>query len=221
MVAEVIKLPQRAAEAAASALMRPVLPIFAPSVVDDWGRDQRFVDLVVPFVRLRWQVTVGGLHNLPASRGALLVVNDRRGSFSPLMTALTLSKLSKRPVRFAGRPDVAPMGPQLRRLGGILARPDEVRCALAHGDLVIVSTPEPDARQASTMDHRLIQPAVLEHTAILPVATLSHLLRRDARIEIGAPVRRIAKRQGPLAEVELADRTQLHMQRLLDSFGGF
>lgn len=221
MVAQVIRLPQRAAEAAASAITRPVHPLLAPFMVDDWGRDQRFIDVVGPFARLRWRVMVGGVHHLPSRHGALLVVNDRQGSFSPLMAALALSRVTKRPVRFAGRPDIAPAGPLLRRLGGILARPDEVRCALAHGDLVIVSTTEQASRQAGTVDHRLIQPAVLEHTTILPVATLTHRVRRDARVEIGAPIRHSTKRKGPLAEVELADSTQSHLQRLLDGFGGF
>ncbi len=221
MVAQVVRLPQRAAEAAAAVVTRPVRPLIAPFMVDDWGRDQRLIDLLGPLARLRWNVAVGGLHHLPARKGALLLVNDRPTSFSPLMASLALSRAAERPVRFAGRPDIAPGGPLLRRLGGILARPDEVRGALAHGELVIVSAAEDHTRHAGPLDHRLVQPAVLQGVPILPVATLTSRLRRYARVEIGPPMRPTTKRQGPLAEVELADAAQRHIQRLLDSFGGF
>ena len=43
-------------------------------MVDDWGRDQRFIDVVGPIARLRWRVMVGGVHHLPSRHGALLVV---------------------------------------------------------------------------------------------------------------------------------------------------
>ena len=44
--------------------------------------------------------------------------------------ALALPASTGRPVRFVGRPDAAPIGALARRLGGLLARPDEVAGAL-------------------------------------------------------------------------------------------
>ena len=43
---------------------------------------------------------------------------------------------------------------------------------------------------------------------------------RTARVEVGAAVRPRRKRRGPLAEVELAEQTQLSIQRLIDGLGG-
>ncbi len=55
---------------------------------------------------------------------------------------------------------------------------------------------------------------------VFPVATMSSALGRDARAEVGPQVRPRRKRRGPLAEVELAEQVQHHIQRILDSFGG-
>lgn len=225
MVAQVIRLPQRAVEAAASAasaVARPMRPLIAPYMVDDWGRDQRFIDIIVgPIVGVRWNVMVGGLQHVPARAGALLVGNDRQRSFAPIAASLALSKALDRPVRFAGRPDTAPFGPLLRRMGGILARPDEVRTALANGELVLISAAATGHnREAGVVEHRLVQPAVLERVTILPVATMTSPYGRDARVEVGPPLRPTTKRKGPLAEVEMADMVQRHIQRLLDGLGG-
>ena len=220
--ARVIQLPQRAVEAVVRPVARPIVGALAGYELDDWGRDQRLIDLLTPFARLRWRVVFGGLEHVPARAGALLLCNDRTWSWSPAIAAWALSSELGRPVRFAGRPDVAPVGPVLRRLGGILLRPDEVRGALSAGELVLVGAPATgDARDADLFDHRLVQPAVLERVAVLPTAILTDRWRRDARIEVGAPLRRSRGRRGPLAEVELAEAAQRRVQQLLDGFGGF
>ena len=43
---------------------------------------------------------------------------------------------------------------------------------------------------------------------------------RTARVEVGPQVRPRRKRRGPLAELELAELTQLSIQRLIDGLGG-
>jgi hypothetical protein len=43
---------------------------------------------------------------------------------------------------------------------------------------------------------------------------------RTARAEVGPQVRPKRRRKGPLAEVELAEQAQHHVQRMLDGMGG-
>ncbi|MBI5089807.1 MAG: hypothetical protein HZB15_13375 [Actinobacteria bacterium] len=54
----------------------------------------------------------------------------------------------------------------------------------------------------------------------MPVASMSSVLGRDARAEVGAPLRPRHHRRGPLGEVETAETVQRHIQRLLDELGG-
>ena len=84
--------------------------------------------------------SASGVFNICRSaRGALLVTNSRRFSLSTVYSAWALSSAVGRPVRFGGRPDIAPLGPLMQRLGGLFANPDEISGALRAGELVIVS----------------------------------------------------------------------------------
>src|SRR5882762_3184296 len=112
---------------------------FEPDPVDEWGRDAQLIEVLTPAAKLRWDVSVGGIQHLPKRGGALLVTNSRRFSLSAIYAAWALSSATGRPVRFGGRPDIAPLGPFLQRLGGLLADPDEISGALRAGELVIVS----------------------------------------------------------------------------------
>lgn len=216
-VADLIELPRRAA----SAVTSPLRSLAPPHSVDEWGRDEHLVNLLWPIARLRWDVTVGGLHHLPSRAGALLVTNDRRWSFSPLYVAGALSHATGRAVRFVGRPDHAPFGAALRRVGALLDNATEVHGALRHGELVVMgasATTHP--RQAGTIDARLVGAAVTTHSVVIPVASMSAPFGRAARAEVGPPIRLRTKRRGPLAEVELAEAAQRHLQHLLDELGG-
>ena len=102
-------------------------------VVDDWGRDPALVRTMIRAARLRWDVTVGGDQRLPRRKGALIVVNARQLALAPIFSAFALSEAVDRPVRFVGRPDTAPVGAFVRRIGGLLDHPDEVAGALAGG----------------------------------------------------------------------------------------
>ena len=55
---------------------------------------------------------------------------------------------------------------------------------------------------------------------VFPVASMSSPLGRSARVQVGAQLRPRKKRRGPLAEQELAEMTQRHLQRMLDELGG-
>ncbi len=189
--------------------------------VDEWGRDARLISLLTPAVKLRWDVSVGGTEHLPKRDGALLVTNSRWLSLSSVYTAWSLSEAISRPVRFGGRPDIAPLGPWMQRLGGLLSDPEEISGALRAGELVVVSAKATrDPRHAGSVDPALIGCAVTSGCAVYPVASMSTPFGRATRVEVGAQVRLRQKRRGPLAELELAELTQRHIQRLIDGLGG-
>src|SRR2546423_9822635 len=92
--------------------------------VDEWGLDPDLVQLVSPVLAARWQVIVEGADALPKDGPAMLVFNRRFGLSEPFIVSRGVRQATGRYVRVAGAPDVAPVGPALRRLGGVLARPD-------------------------------------------------------------------------------------------------
>ena len=223
-IGEVIQFPRRAAGKVGevgNSLTAPVRALWPVHSVDDFGRDPHLIKAIAPLTKLRWDVSVGGLDHLPQRAGALLVCNTRRWSLTSVYAALALSEALERPVRFVGRPDIAPVGSLLRRMGGLLAQPADVLGALRHHELVLLpaaATAHP--RHAGTVAHELVGPAVIAGVGVYPVATMSSSVSRTARAEVGPQVRPRNKRRGPLAEVELAEQIQHHLQRMLDGFGG-
>lgn len=200
---------------------KPVSALRPQSTVDEWGRVSKLVQSLAPLAHLRWDVSVGGVDLLPTSGGALIVINTRRMALTPLSTAFALSEALDRPVRFTGRPDTVPFGPLLRRIGGLLARPDEIQGALRAGEIVLVAAlPTSNPRHAGTVDHALIAPAIREKVPVHIAATLSTTFNRSARVEVGGALRAGRHRRGPLAEAELAEMAQRRLQDLLDEMGG-
>jgi len=211
-VAQLIELPRRALDAEDT-------PEY--DTVDEWGRDDRLIRALAPLAALRWNVSFGGAENLPQRAGALLVTNTRRLAMNQAYVTWALARATGRPVRFVGRTDVAPIGPFLRRLGGLLDRAEEVEGALRDGELVLVgAAPTGHPRHAGPVDHTLVGSAVRSGVAVYPVASMSSPLSRSARADVGPAVRPRRKRRGPLAEVELAETVQRHLQKMLDEFGG-
>jgi hypothetical protein len=220
-MASVADVPRHVLERGRDLALTPVRPFLPAGSVDEWGRDEHVLRALGPLFQLRWDTLVGGEQRLPARKGALLVTNDRRLSFSPLYVSWALARATGRPVRFVGHPDIAPFGPVLRRLGAILHDPVEVRGALRHGELVVLgaaATRHP--RHAGTVDVSMVGAAVMAGVGVHPVASMSSPIGRSARVQVGAAVRPRTKRRGPLAEVEIAEATQQHLQRLLDELGG-
>jgi hypothetical protein len=214
-VADVVALPVR------RQAVRARVAIGARHDVDDWGRDPALVGVVHAVSRLRWDVTVGGHLQLPRRSGALVVVNARRYALAPVFTALSLGAVLGRPVRFVGRPDVAPIGPLAQRLGGLLTRDDELANVLRSGDIVVMGAePTMHPRRVGHVDHCLVGAAVAAGVRVFPATASSATLRRSARVEITAPLAADRKRRGPLAELELADRVEQRIQQQLDELGG-
>jgi hypothetical protein len=141
-------------------------------------------------------------------------------ALAPIYAALALSEAVDRPVRFVGRPDVAPVGPLLRRIGGLLDHPDEVAGALAAGQLVIMGAAHNERlRKVGRVDHALVGGALAAGVQVFPAATSSNPIGRAARLEIGAPSRSPRRRRGPLSELELADQVARDIELLLSEIG--
>lgn len=188
--------------------------------VDDWGRDPGLVRTVITASRMRWNVTVGGDQHLPRRKGALIAINARALALAPLFSAFALSEVVDRPVRFVGRPDTAPVGALMRRIGALLDHPDEVAGALAAGELVIMGASHNErTRRTGRVDHALIGAALAAGVSVYPAATSSSPIGRAARLEIGTPSRSPRKRKGPLAELELADVVAHDIDLLLSELG--
>lgn len=223
-LAEVITLPVRTVGNQATGLAGSSIRTFrawTANEVDDWGRDNAFVNRFWSASQLRWSTSVGGSEHLPKRSGALIVINARRWSLAPIFAALALGAEIDRAVRFVGRPDVAPLGPMMQRLGALLPSEAELAGALRAGELIVLGAEHRSTnRQAGLIDHRLVGAAVATKVPVLPAATVSVPMRRNARVEIGRPVKLRRKRRGPLDELETADLLQLRIDDMLDEMGG-
>jgi hypothetical protein len=223
-LADVITMPARTVGNQAGGLATASARTFrawTANEVDDWGRDNAFVNRVWSISQLRWSTSVGGSEQLPARAGALIVINARRFSLAPIFTSLAIGADIDRPVRFVGRPDVAPIGPMMQRLGALLPVEAEVESALRAGQLVVLGAAHvPTNQRTGLIDHRIVGAAVAARVKVLPAAAVSVPLRRNARVEIGAPVRLRVRRRGPLEELETADLLQIRIDALLDEMGG-
>lgn len=199
--------------------------------VDEWGASRFGVAIGRALVARRWDVGLGGLERVPRRGGALLITNPRALALIPPMVALAVGTELDRTVRFAGVLDVAPAS-LLRRLGGVLARPDEVESALRGGHVVVVGAtgsglpgdlvPRRPGRSpgAGTVPPAYVDAARRARVPIHPVAVLGGPFGRRVRVEVGPAVRPRLDRRGPLAAAELADRVEGHLQRRLDEIAG-
>jgi hypothetical protein len=148
------------------------------------------------------------------------VVNARRLALAPAFAALAIGAAVDRPVRFIGRPDIAPLGPLMQRFGALLPIAAELEGALRAGELVVLGAAHRhDNQRTGLIDHHLIGAAVATGVRVIPAATVSSAARRSARVEIGRPIRRTAPRRGPLEELEIADVVRTRIDALLDEMG--
>ena len=185
--------------------------------VDEWGLDADLVQLVSPALALRWQVAVEGDELVPSSGPALLVFNRRFGLSEPFVVSRGIRQATGRYVRVTGAPDVAPVGPALRRLGAVLARPDEVGGLLRSDHLVAIGLEaSPRRRQlAGVAPAALLAPALVSGAEVFPVAVTGREIGRHWRLVIGPAIEPPTSR-GPLAAEELGDRVRAGVQALLD-----
>ena len=187
--------------------------------IDEWGADPELVDLVDPLVGPFMRVSVDGAAHVPSTGAAVLVANRRWGAIEPfvIMRGVRLSTGAARRVRFLGIPDVAPVGPVLRRLGGAVNRPDELAGLLRAGHLVAVPL-GPHLRKplrAGALSPQALGPALDLGVPVLPVAVVGGEVTGRWEVIIGEPLAPPTSR-GPLALAELADAARAGVQALLD-----
>jgi 1-acyl-sn-glycerol-3-phosphate acyltransferase len=181
------------------------------------GRDHDLADLVVPLGSVRFGIEIDGANRLPEDGPALVVANRRLGASEPFVLARGIRQATGRHVRCVGVPDVQPVGSVLRRLGGVLARPDEVGGLLRAGEVVAVFLDRQlwRAHGAGGVPPELFAPAFDLGVPVLPAALLGRELSRRWRLRLGMPIEHPDER-GPLAMVELADRARSRVQAMLD-----
>ncbi|MEO9223705.1 MAG: hypothetical protein ABI276_01785 [Acidimicrobiales bacterium] len=185
--------------------------------MDDWGLDPELVDLVSPMFAARWRIDVDGAEHLPADGPAMVVCNRRAGISEMFVCSRGLRRATGRFIRPVGAPDVALIGPALRRFGVVQSSPDEVTGLLKGGELVAIPLErELTHRQlagAAPLDH--LAAAVAVGVPIVPVAIVGREIGRRWRLFVGEPIPS-PERTGPLAVAELADVARRSVQDLLD-----
>lgn len=184
--------------------------------VDPWGLDLDLVGALSPLLDLRWGIEVDNGERLPVDGPALLLANRRVGLSEPFVLARGLRLATGRPVRVVGAPDVAPIGPALRRLGAVLERPDEVAGLLRAGEVVAVACTRQlrGGRDVGNAPIDLLAPAVELRVPVLPVALVGSEVGRRWRVRVGRPAPCPTTR-GPLAVADLADAARAELRRLL------
>ena len=186
--------------------------------VDLWGGDADWVDTLAALSTAFLRVHIDGLRHLPVDGPVVMVGNRRLGLGEPVAVSVGIRRAAGRMVRPVGVPDFAPVGPILRRLGGVPESPAEIRSLLAAGQLVLVPlTAQRRAGVAGTVSPDLLAPALETGAVVLPVAVVGGELSGAWRIAIGEPLARVSHlRRTPLAAAELADRAHAGVQGLLD-----
>ncbi|QXC59259.1 hypothetical protein KSP35_12665 [Aquihabitans sp. G128] len=185
--------------------------------IDEWGLDPDLVALADPIFAARWDIEVSSAEQLPAVGGAVLVCNRRFGISEPWVLARGVRQATGRFVRTVGVPDVAPVGPFVRRFGGVLDRTDEIAGLLRAGQLVGLPTSRSlrSRVDAGTLEVARLEAALATGAPVVPVALVGRETGRAWRIAIGEPVA-IPAAGGPLAAAELAETTRHAVQTLLD-----
>ena len=184
--------------------------------VDEWGLDTDLIRFVSPALAVRWHATVDGGDLVPEHGPAMLVFNRRFGLSEPFVLSRGVRQVTNRYVRVAGVPDVAPVGPLLRRLGGVLQRTDEVAGLLRADHLVAIGLGRSTRRQlAGPAPADLLSAALATSAPVFPVAVSGREIGRRCQVTIGPAIEAPASR-GPLAAEELADRVRAGVQELLD-----
>jgi hypothetical protein len=165
--------------------------------VDRWGFDPRFVTFLDPLMTWRWPVRVRGAASIPPSGPAVVVLARGLDPAAPLAVAAALRRATGRPARFLGVPDVAAVGPLLRRVGGAVARPEELAGLLRAGHLVVLPLGRAFRPGAVPLDEEDLVPAVDAGDTVVPAALGGAGWRRAWALDLAPPV--VRRTAGPAA----------------------
>jgi hypothetical protein len=189
--------------------------------VDEWGLDPDLVRTLLPLARLRWSIETLGAPHQPVDGPALVVYSRRVGVSEQAVLGTAVYRATHRVVRFVGVPDVAPVGPLLRRLGGVLRRADEIAGLLRAGEVVGVPLGHEvlSRRAAGPARAELLQPALAAGVPVVPVAMLGVEVGWRWRVAVGPAISHSSSR-APLAAAELAEQVRDAVQDLIDEHVG-
>ena len=185
--------------------------------IDEWGLDPELVALANPLLALRWDIKVTGADRLPAVGGAVLVFNRRFGISEPWVLARGVRQACGRFVRTVGVADIAPIGPFVRRFGGVLDRTDEIAGLLRAGQLVGLPMSR-DLRRRDRVGHlevERLEAALATAAPVVPVGLVGRESGRAWQVVVGEPVP-LRVGGGPWAAAELAESICQSVQTLLD-----
>lgn len=106
--------------------------------IDPWGLDIDLLTALAPVAGVRWSISVEGAELL-ADGPALLLAPHRLLALvaEAFVIGAAVLRETGRPLRVLGIPDVAPIGPLFRRLGGAVEHPAEAASLLRAGHLVL------------------------------------------------------------------------------------
>ena len=182
--------------------------------VDPWGAEADWVDALSFAGRIAVRTTVTG--EVPESGPAVVVASRRLGFGELLALVVGTRRATGRLIRPCGAPDVAPVGPLMRRLGVVGTHPAEVASLLRSGELVAMPlTGQWQTTRAGTIAPERLEPAVRLGVPIVPAAIWGGEISGAWRIVFGPPIA-ASGRATPLAVAELADRARAGVQALLD-----
>ena len=184
--------------------------------VDRWGLDLDVVRALTPLLRARFVIERSGFEPL-GDGPAMIVFNRRIGFVEQLILTSAVNRSVGRIPRFVGVPDVAPIGPILRSLGGVLDRPDEVAGLLRAGELVSVGLMNEwvDRHHAGILSPEAVTPALNAGVPVGPAAVIGHEFGFRWKVVCGEPVEPSPHHE-PLAATRLAERSRDAVQELLD-----
>lgn len=169
-------------------------------MTDPWGYDEGLAGAVGRLTAWRWPVRVEGIDLLPASGPTVVVLARGLDPAAPLAVATALRGATGRPARFPGVPDLPPLGPLLRRLGGAVARPEELAGLLRAGHLVVLPLGRALRPGAAPLDEDDLLPAEEAGASVVPAALRGAGWRRAWVLELAPPVVRRAVGPAALAD---------------------
>lgn len=180
--------------------------------IDPWGFDPDLAQALAPLGHLRWRADVEGAEFVPEVGGALCVHTRRIDPLDTLVVAAALSGATGRPCRFAGVPDVAPVGPLLRRLGGVPSGIDDLRALLRAGEVVVAGAGI-DLRHplgVGRVPGPALDVAAAAGVPVVPVAVRGLAPARRRLLIVGDPIPTRGRRAVPVS----ADLARVLTERL-------
>lgn len=154
-------------------------------VVDQSGLDRDLARLAGRILGLGLRIDVDGADRVPDG-GALLVHNRLLGPPETFAAVRGIGLATGRPVRFVGVVDLDPLGPALRKLGGVLAHPAEVGALLRDGELVLVGQRRSlRPRSSAAAPERMARAATDAGVPMVPVTVVARPAPGRWRVTVG------------------------------------